>query len=152
MNEPKKINEEMPFWLVLVGTMPFVCLSMGIAFNWYEDVTHSLNLLLNYAAIIFSFLGGVHWGLALTHQKINARVANYMLLESIFASLLAWGIMFVDVMYIRLLMFAFLYAMIWGIDSLLFTNKIIPLWFFTLRGVVTPIVVVAMYVAYFSII
>ncbi len=146
------MKDRIPFWLAITGTLPFVFLSLGIAFRWYDDLQHILNLLLNYAAIIFSFLGGVHWGLAVHHQKTNPRIANYMLMESVLASMLAWGIMFIDEMYLRLLMFAFLYALIWGIDSILFNNRIIPLWFFTLRGIVTPIVVVAMYVAYFSII
>lgn len=145
-------QDRVPFWLTLTGTLPFIMLSLGVAFHWFDDLPGTLDLLLTYAAIIFSFLGGVHWGLAVHHQRHNPKIANYMLAESVLASLMAWGIMFIGEMYLKLLLFAFLYAFIWGIDSILFNNRIIPLWFFTLRGIVTPIVVVAMYVAYFSVI
>lgn len=142
----------LPFWLTILCTAPFVLLSMSIAFGWTSNPTQSLHLLIMYAAILFSFLGGIHWGIAIRHLDENPKAATLMIAESMVAPLCAWLIMFIDETYIQLLSFAFLYALIWGIDSILYNNKIIPLWFFNLRGILTPIVVVSMYVAYFSVI
>ena len=141
-----------PIWLALASIIPFVVISLSIAFQWTGNVEFALQQLVMYAAIVFSFLAGIHWGLALNHLQDKPRTASLMLTESIVASLLAWLILFIDETYFQLLAFAFLYAIIWGIDSLLFNDKIIPLWFFNVRGIVTPIVVVCMYVTYFSVI
>lgn len=147
------MDTRLPNWLTLLITLPFILMSIPIAFEWVSDTNTLLLTLIRYAAIIFAFLAGIHWGLAVPYlqQKKHRRIARLMLAESIIGALLAWLIMFMEPMY-RLLAFAFLYAMIWGVDSLLFNNKLIPLWFFNLRGIITPIVVVSMYVAYFSII
>lgn len=156
MHRPYDMSSHMdmrvPLWLTLTSLIPFVIFSLSIAFNWTSDVNESLQQLALYAAIVFSFLGGIHWGLALTQPHDNPRISTLMLFESVLACFLAWMIMFIPEVYFRLLAFAFLYAFVWGIDSLLFNNKIIPLWFFNVRGIVTPIVVVSMYVAFFSVI
>lgn len=141
-----------PLWLALISIIPFLILSLSIAFQWTSDVNETLTQLLVYAAILFSFLGGIHWGLALNQTRDRPQIAKLMIFESFIACLLAWLIMYIPEIYFRLLAFAFLYAFIWGIDSLLFNHKIIPLWFFNIRGIVTPIVVVSMYVTFFSVI
>ncbi len=142
----------LPFWLTLISAAPFVLLSMSIAFGWVQHPEHSLHVLITYAAIVFSFLGGIHWGIAVLHTDENPKAATLMIAESMIAPLCALLVMTIDRTYLQLLSFAFLYALIWGVDSILYNNKIIPLWFFNLRGIITPIVVVSMYVAYFSVI
>jgi hypothetical protein len=146
------MDTKFPIWLALLTIIPFVVMSLAIAFKWTGDAQLTLQQLTIYAAIVFSFLAGIHWGLALNQTEKRPRIASLMLIESVVASILAWLILYIDEAYFRLLAFAFLYAIIWGIDSLLFNDKIIPLWFFNVRGIVTPIVVVSMYVTYFSVI
>lgn len=140
-----------PLYLTLLSALPFIALSGMIAMHM-DQQTILLHFLMTYAAVILSFLGGIHWGLAVLHYPKNPNQAVLMLFESIVPPLLAWSLMLVDQVYLRLLSFAFLYALVWGIDSVLYNHKIIPQWFFNLRCVVTPIVVVSIYVAYFSII
>lgn len=147
-----KTNMRFPLTLAIISTIPFIIMSLAIAFRFSGDMEATLQLLLGYAVIIFSFLAGIHWGLAISYVEDNPKRATLLFAESMIATLLAWLLMFMAELYMRVLGFAFLYAIIWGIDSVLFTHKIIPLWFFNLRGIVTPIVVVSMYVTYFSII
>ncbi len=138
--------------LAMLGTLPFVGLSIGIALFDLRGPS-ALNSLFSYAAIILAFLGGIHWGIAVTQvQAKEPEVARFMYIESVMAIALAWGVLFIGEPYLRLLAFAFLYAVAWGIDSILYGMKLIPLWYFNLRGIVTPIVVVSIYLAYFSII
>ena len=141
-----------PLWIALAGAVPFVWFSIYIAFEWTSDVPYMLHLLLSYSAVMFAFLAGAHWGFAILHARENPSTARIMMYESAGAALLAFLITTISTSHLQLLAFAFLYAFIWGIDSLLYNNKIIPLWFFNVRGIVTPIVVVSMYVAYFSVI
>ncbi len=146
------MDTRLPLWIALLGSAPFVVLSMAIAFGWTAHPDTALLPLLQYAAIIVSFLGGIHWGIATLHAEEHTTTATLMILESTLAALLAWCILWIGAPHIQLLCFAFLYALLWGVDSVLYNARIIPLWFFQLRGVVTPIVVVSMYVGYFSII
>jgi hypothetical protein len=134
---------------MLAGTVPFVCLSVAVSMHMFSDVKHVMQLLLTYAAIIVSFLGGIHLGVAITkHGK--TRFFNFLIAESIWPSLIAWGLLFTVEVHIQLLVLTLLYALMWAIDSLLYNNDVIPPWFFTLRCIITPIVVVSLYVAYFG--
>lgn len=152
-------NEEEPFFipglaltLMMVAVLPFVGLSIGLYFH-SDNGTILLDLLFSYAALVLSFLGGIHWGMAVMHaQKDHPHAARLMYVGSIFTVAVSWGILFVPDMNNRLLSFAFLYAAAWGSDRLLLRYGIIPLWYYNLRSIATPIVVVSMYVAYFSIV
>lgn len=138
--------------LALLGAVPFVGLSVGISMH-PAATEQLLSSLFTYAAIVLSFLGGIHWGFAVDHaDEGKNHIALIMYMESVAMALLAWAILFIPETYLRLLAYAFLYAVAWGTDSILYNQRYIPLWYFNLRGIVTPIVVVSMYVAYFSVI
>ncbi|MBV8938899.1 MAG: DUF3429 domain-containing protein [Alphaproteobacteria bacterium] len=138
--------------LTLLGTMPFVGLSVGISLD-KENTEGLLQPLFIYGAVMLSFLGGIHWGFAMTFSHAGQTDASLLLHGvSVLFVLVAWGVFFLQQPYLRLLAFAFFFAVAWGVDSLLYSHQMIPLWYFNLRGIVTPIVVVSMYVAYFSVI
>lgn len=137
-------------FLTLAGGVPFVALSVMIALHSFSDVKQALDWLLVYAAVILSFMGGTHWGFAVHQYSANRPVANLLIAESILPSLVAWGVLLYPDYYIRLLVFTLLYTFTWGIDSLLYNNNLMPQWFFNIRCIITPIVVVALYVAYFG--
>ncbi len=63
-----------------------------------------------------------------------------------------WGILFFGDIYTQLLVLTLLYTFMWAIDSLLYSNDVIPQWFFNLRCIITPIVVVSLYAAYFGLV
>lgn len=141
-----------PVTFTLAGTVPFVTLSLAAAFHVFTDNKIVVELLLTYAAVIVSFLGGIHLGVAVTTYARQRRIANMLIAESLWPSLIAWGMLFYHDIHIQLLVLTLLYALMWAIDSLLYSNDIIPQWFFNLRCIITPIVVVSLYVAYFGLI
>ena len=145
--------KRMPLTFTLAGTVPFVGLSVAVSLHMFGEHNRLvLDLLLTYAAVIVSFLGGIHLGVALARYADKPRIANLLIAESIWPSLIAWGLLFYGDIHIQLLVLTLLYSLMWAIDSLLYSNDVIPQWFFNLRCVITPIVVVSLYVAYFGLI
>jgi hypothetical protein len=142
----------LPLSLMAAATLPFVGLSASVPLHLFSNARPIVELLLTYAAVIISFLGGIHWGIAVTQFAQKRRIANLLVAESVWPSLIAWGVLFYGEIYTQLLVLTLLYAFVWGIDSLLYSNDIIPQWFFNLRCVITPIVVVSLYVAYFGLV
>ena len=55
----------------LGGTIPFVFLSIGVYVFPYEWKLIALYNLLNYSVIVLSFLGAVHWGVAIYGKNKN---------------------------------------------------------------------------------
>lgn len=135
-----------------MSTVPIVGLSIIIALGLFHDKLYLVDMLTTYAAVVFSFFGGIHWGLAVLQVEEHGEEAKRMFTESLIMMLLAWGTFFIPEHYLRVLIFALLFALSWCADSLLYNQRIVPLWYFNLRGMVTPIVVVSMYTTYFSII
>jgi len=136
----------------LACTVPFATLSIAIALHIFSRTNDAMELLLTYAVMIVSFLGGIHLGVAITQRPHNRFISNLLIVESIWPSLLAWGLLYTAEMHIQLLVLTLLYALMLAIDSLLYNNDLIPQWFYNLRCVITPIVVVSLYVAYFAVI
>ena len=74
------------------GLIPFIGLS-AMSVLWH-DIHHSAILfsLLAYGATIISFLGAIHWGLAMREEKAD-RIA---IIWGVVPSLVAWGSLIVD--------------------------------------------------------
>ena len=77
-------------WLGGLGILPFAGLSLATFFTRDALKTQLLFALLAYGAIILSFLGGIHWGLAIgaVPQTDNTLLRRIAL--SILPSLVAW--------------------------------------------------------------
>jgi hypothetical protein len=144
--------KRLPLVLTIAGTLPFVALSVPVSMEAFPDPRPIIHVLLTYAAVIVSFIGGAHWGIAVTQYGNNRRIANLLIVQSVWPSLVAWGALLHVGIHIQLLVMTLLYTFMWAIDSLLYNNAIIPQWFFNLRCIITPIVVVSLYVAYFGLI
>lgn len=98
MNSQTSANTEtFPVVALLLGysgVIPFVALAVGIAtgvdFNgWGVADAHSK--LVGYAAVIVSFIGAVHWGVAL---QAPAGRQNQLFIYSVLPALAAWVWMF----------------------------------------------------------
>jgi uncharacterized membrane protein YhdT len=144
----------LPLILTVASIVPFVVLSVMVSMRLFPDYRTVTEVLLTYAAVIISFLGGIHWGLGVAQSTRNRRIANLLIAESVLPALIAWGVLlsFHQQIHIKLLVMTLLYVFVWAIDSLLYNNDMVPQWFFTLRCIVTPIVVVSLYVAYFGLV
>ncbi len=76
-------------WLGYAGLIPFVALALAVALNLAPGRDAHARWLIGYAALIASFLGGIHWGLvmrAAAGEGVSAR-----LWWGVAPSLLAWA-------------------------------------------------------------
>jgi hypothetical protein len=144
--------KKLPLTLTIVSAIPFIGLSMAVSARMFDNNAMVIHALLSYSTIIISFLGGVHWGIAITNYTHDKRTANLLIAESVLPSILAWGVLLHAPLHIQLLVLTILFTFVWAIDSVLVGRKIIPVWFFEIRCIITPIVVVSLYVAYFGMI
>lgn len=81
-----------------------------------------------YAAVILSFLGAVHWGLAMRDNRHHG-----WYIWSIIPSLLAWATLMVFDIQIRLLVLIPLFTLAWAIDRIASKQGLIPAWYMQLR-------------------
>jgi len=144
--------DRLPWTLIIASTVPFVLLSAAVSLHVFPDNKVVIPLLLTYATVIVSFFSGIHWGIAVSQHATNRKIANLLIAEGLWPSIIAWGLLFYGEIYIQLLILTLLYTFLWAIDSLLYNNNIIPQWFFNLRCIITPIVVVSLFMAYFGLV
>lgn len=138
-------------FLTLLGGVPFVFSAIAIATQFGSE-ERMLYLLIPYAGLILTFVGGIHWGAILHNAYENTRFTALIILEAVMLMLTSWLVPFIDGVHFQVLAFAFLYSLSWGVDSILHAEQYTPLWYFEVRCVITPILVVCLYVIYFNII
>ncbi|MBY0407607.1 MAG: DUF3429 domain-containing protein [Rickettsiales bacterium] len=125
--------------LTYAGTVPLVAGVLAAYFRVeHLDVLHWSRL---YAAVIVSFISGIHWGVQLFHGEKSPR--NLFITSNAIA-LLAWAsLMFIEVkLALALQSLCFLYLLV--LDYRLKEAKILPHWFYGLRNNATAIVVVCL--------
>lgn len=71
--------------LGLAGALPFIALAVSVWLLPDTQATWALGALIAYGAVVLSFLGGIHWGLALQAGPPRGFVI------SVIPSLLAWA-------------------------------------------------------------
>ncbi len=128
-------------WLGAFGAVPFVflaLLSTLLAGNIREDVSFALAA---YGAVILSFLGGVHWGLAISGQRSDGMVRR--LLISVVPSLMGWLALILPEP-IGLLVLAAAFALLLVVDLHASRRGEAPAWYPRLRWPLTSVVVLAL--------
>lgn len=136
--------------LTYAGALPFIA---GTAMLFIAPAAQEAvfgKLLITYAVVIASFLGGIQWGVALEHSETAPTSARNLFFISVIPSLFAWAVLFVPSFKAQLLAAAVLFASIWALDALLALQKLIPGWFFKLRCIITGIVVLCLIAAYIN--
>ncbi len=76
-------------WLGYGGLLPFIATAGAI---WLDRV-HAVEwrtALLGYGAVILSFVGALHWGIAMMSPQLPARWRNALWAWSVVPALLAW--------------------------------------------------------------
>ncbi len=142
----------LPLILTIIGAVPFIVLSMAVGMHMFHNTKAVSAVLLTYAGVIISFMGGIHWGIAVVRYADKRKIANMLIAESVGTSLVAWSVILLGDTFTQLLVLTLLYTFVWAIDSMLYSDDLIPLWFFNLRCIITPTVVVSLYVAYFGLV
>jgi len=78
------------FWLGWLGVIPFALCSLVSVFSNGALNASGVTALLTYGAIILSFLGGIHWGLAIHTDQSGKPNMLQRLVISVIPALLAW--------------------------------------------------------------
>lgn len=133
--------------LSLAGAIPLIA---GAVLLWVGNVgglsgEFVSSALKGYSAVILSFLGGVHWGLALSARDPGAR--DRELLISIVPALVGWiAILFASKIALMVLAIAFLLQGLFDIWMALKDHA--PNWYARLRAEMTAVVCVILVVAW----
>ena len=136
--DPKKLEKltsKVPraaAWLGGLGLLPFVICASALFADNDNLTSRSTQALVTYGAIILSFLGGIHWGLAIdAESKTGANITSWLIL-SVIPSLIAWAALLAPTKIGFLVLAAALSMMLW-VDILATRSGETPLWYPKLR-------------------
>ena len=128
-------------WLGGLGAAPFIGLAGVIPFLHGAPRMLVAHALVAYGATILSFLGGIHWGLAIGSQSSgDNRKFLARLVLSIMPSLVGWAALLVPETIGLLILAAAIAAMLW-VDLLATRAGYVPSWYPQLRIPLTCVVV-----------
>ena len=133
-----------PLLLGLAGLVPFAGLSAAMAFAPASAPDDALRILVLYAAVILSFLGGVHWGLALRQAPGTSFTA------SVVPSLLAWAAAAFLEPKAALIVLGAGFAALLVYDIAVVRGRGAPVWYRPLRVGLTAIVMTSIALAVLS--
>ncbi|MCK1789051.1 DUF3429 domain-containing protein [Pseudomonas violetae] len=71
------------------GLLPFIGLALLIPFSFDYRPLFAMALV-NYGAVILSFVGALHWGFAMTVQDMSAEQGRNRFIWSVIPALIAW--------------------------------------------------------------
>ena len=128
-------NQRLALGLGLGGLLPFVGLAVLAWGGSTLGPTWALRGLILYGASILAFLGGLHWGFALS-GRLSDRAARVALVWSVVPSLIAWSAAWMPEQ-AALLGLAGGLVLAWAFDQRAWPQYGIGPWFLRLRGLLT---------------
>ena len=128
-------NQRLALGLGLGGLLPFVGLAVLAWGGSTLGPTWALRGLILYGASILAFLGGLHWGFALS-GRLSDRAARVALVWSVVPSLIAWSAAWMPEQS-ALLGLAGGLVLAWAFDQRAWPQYGIGPWFLRLRGLLT---------------
>ena len=128
-------NQRLALGLGLGGLLPFVGLAVLAWGGSTVGPTWALRGLILYGASILAFLGGLHWGFALS-GRLSDRAARVALVWSVVPSLIAWSAAWMSEQ-AALLGLAGGLVLAWAFDQRAWPQYGIGPWFLRLRGLLT---------------
>jgi len=109
-------------------------------------VTDALSVLIAYAAIILSFMGAIHWGMAMSATDKGR--SQYMIV-SVIPALAAWVALITPVIpALTILLFGFIALYLY--DSVVEKSQGFPAWYKSMRRNLTIVVALCLAAAYLS--
>ncbi|WP_421882796.1 DUF3429 domain-containing protein [Pacificispira sp.] len=121
--------------LGLAGLIPFFAPALGL---WSGDpslIHNALIMQFGYAAVILSFLGGVHWGRALAGDACTPNWAR--LIWSVTPATLGWALLLLPDAKVILGGFAVAFALAFLVDRKAVAVGMFPAWYGRLRKLLT---------------
>lgn len=138
MTDSREIPATQRFaWILgLAGLLPFAAHAL---FSWLSPPAELVGVLrsqAHYAAMVFTFLGALHWGVTLASPSIVDGAAVTRMLWGVVPSVFAWIVtLYPADVALPLLFVGFVVAL--GVDWLLYRATPVPRWFLGLRTVLT---------------
>jgi uncharacterized membrane protein len=116
-------------WLGGLGAVPFIGLALLAVVTDIDDA-RALQALAAYGAVILSFLGGIHWGLALA--RTPAAPSTNALILSVVPSLVGWCALLME-RRSGLILLALTVIAVYFVDAALTRRGQAPAWYPRLR-------------------
>lgn len=118
-------------WLGYGGLLPFLVLTPASLLDHHHGAVWS-DALYAYGAIILSFVGALHWGLAMSLPELSERQRSALFMWSVVPALIAWpAVLFSPPLAAPLLIIGFIAHYLQ--DRRLARQATLPGWYLTLR-------------------
>lgn len=133
-------SPRLPFWLGCAGLIPFLAGAVCIYVAPVLWQALAIKAFIFYSAVILSFLGGIHWGVAMSQDAPDTRAFSIRLVLSMVPSLLAWPSLLLNYDAAALvLMVGFLLVRLYERQAS--SAQRLPRWYQNLRSLLTVVVV-----------
>lgn len=131
--------------LGLGGLLPFAALALAAAWLDGDWALAAADAQVQYAASILSFIGALHWGVALAAPTMSSARTRLALVWSVMPSLYAWATVTLPrwaagdsgAARTSLTLLAAGLVLAWAVDQALYRGHPVPAWFRRLRAVLT---------------
>ena len=137
-NMPNNSPGITPYLLGIFGLVPFVASSVGI-FYFPSSLNQLLNLQALYGCSILSFLGAVHWGIAMNSPNSSKRY-----IVSVLPALLGFSSCLIPHVPVTLIVQGIGFLGLYGYERKLYKANLIPKWYIRLRFGLTAIVLISL--------
>mgnify|MGYP003551183967 FL=1 len=135
-------------WLGYGGLLPFLALTPASLLDHHHGAVWS-DALYAYGAIILSFIGALHWGLAMSLPELTERQRSACFAWSVVPALIAWpAVLFSPPLAAPLLVFGFIAHYLQ--DRRLASQATLPGWYLPLRLRLTSVAVVCLVAGVFA--
>lgn len=143
MTDPREQIPRAPFWLGTAGLVPFVVLTSALYALPEANAPVLLLWLTGYAAVVLSFVGAIHWGVAMVHARMPEAERGVYMAWSVVPALAGWmGLLLPAEGGLLLLGAAF--AVHYAVDRQFAQRFELPRWYLRLRGGLTSVVVLCL--------
>jgi len=140
-------NETTAKFLGYAGLIPFVTFSIG---SWIPlpYVSDAVQTLIAYAAVILSFMGAIHWGVAMS--SANQQRSKFFI-ASVIPALTAWlALLLPDPLALIVLLCGFI--ALFAYDQSVNKSQALPDWYIPMRKTLTLVVVLCLSGALLSVV
>lgn len=144
-NQKQQGAPELAVWLGYGGLVPFAICAVVAHSGTSTQAAYGLIGAANYGAVILSFVGAIHWGLAMQDGR-----HVYWFSWSVTPALLAWAA--VTLLDTRLTMLALVpaFTLAWSVDRLAFQRGLLPAWYMHLRHILTAGAIIGLFFTAFA--
>ncbi|MBL8478125.1 MAG: DUF3429 domain-containing protein [Sterolibacteriaceae bacterium] len=132
-------------WLGYGGLLPFIATALGSAAASHHDPLW-LDIQHAYGAVILSFVGALHWGVAMLARDIDEAQRDARYLWSVTPALIAWPALLLTGWTASILLVVGFLLHYWQ-DRRLVRHCALPAWYLPLRGRLTGIACVCMIIS-----